>query len=49
MPYQFERAVREGGKVRTKTLPGGKYLHIVKDPTTGKWIAGEVKKKKGTK
>ena len=45
MPAQFDRAVREGGKVRTLSLPGGKYIHIVKDPTTGKWIRGEVKQK----
>lgn len=49
MPAQFDRAVKEGGKVRTISLPGGKYLHIVKDPHTGKWIEGEVKKKKGKK
>lgn len=48
MPAQFERAYREGGKVITKTLPGGKYIRLVKDPTTGKWIEGEVKKKKKT-
>lgn len=49
MPAAFERAVRAGGKVRTITLPGGKYVHVVKDPKTGKWIEGEVKKKKSAR
>lgn len=45
MPAKFTRAVRAGGKVITKSLPGGKYIHLVKGPG-GKWIAGEVHKKK---
>lgn len=46
MPKDFEKAIQEGGRVRTKKLPGGKYIHIVyKD---GKSYAGEVHKKKTT-
>jgi len=44
MPAAFEKCVREGGRVRTKKLKGGKYIHICfKD---GKSYAGEVKKVK---
>jgi hypothetical protein len=43
MPKQFESCVSEGGRVRTKTLKGGKYIHLCfKD---GKSFAGEVKTK----
>lgn len=45
MPADFDRAVRQGGRVITKRLPGGKYIHLVKDKN-GKWHAGEVKRKK---
>lgn len=45
MPAEFDKAVRAGGKVITKTLKGGKYMHLVRHK--GKWIAGEVKEKKG--
>lgn len=45
MPEAFERCVRSGGRVRTKTLKGGRYMHVCfKD---GKSYAGHVKKKKG--
>jgi len=41
MPADFEKCVREGGRVRTKKLSGGRYMHICfKD---GKSYAGEVK------
>jgi len=44
MPKEFDDCVKAGGKVRTKTLSGGKYIHICyKD---GKSHAGEVKTKK---
>ena len=47
MPAAFNNCVSSGGRVRTKSLKGGKYIHLcVKD---GKWQAGEVKKKKGAK
>ena len=43
MPSDFDKCVREGGRVRTKTLTGGRYLHICfKD---GKSYAGEIKHK----
>jgi len=44
MPKNFEKCVAQGGRVRTKKLPNGKYIHICfKD---GKSYAGEVKTKK---
>jgi len=44
MPKAFEKCVAQGGRVRTKKLSNGKYIHICfKD---GKSYAGEVKTKK---
>lgn len=44
MPEAFERCVASGGKVRTKSLSGGRYRHIcIKG---GKLYRGEIKKKK---
>ena len=44
MPAAFQKCVAQGGRVRTKTLSGNKYMHICfKD---GKSYAGEVKTKK---
>ncbi len=45
MPQAFDRAVKEGAKVITKTLSGGRYIHLAKTKS-GKWEAGEVKTKK---
>lgn len=45
MPVKFTKAVKAGAKVITKKLPGGKYIHLAKTKS-GKWVAGEVKKKK---
>lgn len=45
MPKAFEDCIKAGGKVRTKTLGKGRYLHICYKG--GKSYAGEVKKKKG--
>ena len=28
MPQAFDNCVKNGGKVRTKTLSGGRYMHI---------------------
>jgi hypothetical protein len=43
MPKSFTDCVSGGGRVRTKELSGGRYLHICfKD---GKSYAGEVKTK----
>ncbi len=44
MPKAFEKAVREGARVRTKKLSGGRYMHIAFKG--GKSYAGEVKHKK---
>ena len=48
MPAGFDKCVKGGGRVRTKTLGKGKYIHICfKD---GKSHAGHVKmKEKGGK
>ena len=44
MPYAFNKCVNGGGKVRTKSLKKGKYMHLCfKD---GKTYRGEIKKKK---
>jgi hypothetical protein len=43
-PQAFEKCVADGGRVRTKDLGKGKYMHICfKD---GKSYAGEVRTKK---
>ena len=43
MPKEFDACVKNGGKVRTKSLKDNKYMHICfKD---GKSYAGEVKEK----
>lgn len=44
MPAKFDRCVKNGGKVRTKKLKGGKYMPICY--LNGKSYAGEVHKKK---
>ena len=44
MPAGFEKCVREKGKVVTKTLAGGKYVHLCKNKQ-GKWFKGYVKTK----
>ena len=49
MPAAFDKCVREGGRVRTKTLSKGRFIRICFPkgaPTKdGGGIAGEVKKK----
>ena len=47
MPEAFNRCVKAGGRVRTKTLDGGKYMHICF--LKGKSYAGEVKTKEENK
>ena len=44
MPAQFDACVAAKGRVRTKSLPKGKYIHICF--LRGKSFAGEVKMKK---
>ena len=48
MPKEFVRCVRNGGRVRTKDLGAGKYMHICYDKN-GKAYPGEVLKRKGKK
>lgn len=45
MPKSFDRCVKGGGKVVTKSLSGHKYMHMCKDKG-GKWHAGHTKTKK---
>lgn len=47
MPAPFLACVSKGGKVRTKKLSKGRYIHICY--IGGKSYAGEVKTKKGGK
>lgn len=47
MPKAFTRCVASGGRVRTKSLSGGKYMHVCFKG--GKAYAGHVKTKKGRK
>lgn len=43
MPADFNKCVASGGRVRTKTLSNGRYMHLCfKD---GKSYSGEVKTK----
>ena len=44
MPQAFNSCVAKGGRVRTKKLKDGKYMHICF--IDGKSYAGEVKKAK---
>lgn len=46
MPKEFLKCVATGGRVRTKSLSGGKYLKLCFKG--GKSYAGEVKTKKST-
>jgi len=46
MPAKFDACVSSGGKVRTKTLGGGKYMHVCVPKGGGPSVAGEVKTKK---
>lgn len=44
MPAAFDACVKNGGRVRTKSLSKGRYMHICF--LKGKSYAGEVKTKK---
>jgi hypothetical protein len=44
MPKAFDTCQKQGGKIRTKTLSGNKYMHICIDKQ-GKSHAGYVKTK----
>lgn len=43
MPAAFNRCVARGGRVRTKALKGGRYIHLCF--SNGRSYAGEVKSK----
>lgn len=45
MPANFDKCVSDGGRVRTKLLKGGKYIHICFPKGGGPSISGEVKTK----
>jgi len=47
MPADFERCVKDGGRVRTKSLEGNKFMRICF--IKGKSFAGEVKEKASAK
>jgi len=44
MPKAFEKCRREGGRIRTKSLPNNKYIHVCWDKK-GKSHSGEIKTK----
>lgn len=46
MPRKFNQCIKSGGKVRTKTLSGGKYIKICIPKGGGSSIGGEVHIKK---
>lgn len=52
MPKAFEQCRRQGGKIRTVTLPGGKFMPVCirpkgrTGPHGGRTVAGEVHKRK---
>ena len=45
MPEKFNSCVKSGGRVRTKTLGNGKYLHVCFPKGGGPSVSGEVKTK----
>ena len=47
-PKEFNSCLEAGGKVRTKTLKGGKFIHICIPKGGGASVAGEVKTKSKT-
>lgn len=46
MPKGFDKCTRSGGRVRTKTLSKGRYIHICFPRGGGSSKAGEVKTKR---
>jgi len=49
MPKAFDDCVSGGGRVRTKTLSDGRYIHICFPKGGGPSVAGEVKEKQGSR
>jgi len=46
MSHDFTACQNNGGKIITKSLSGGRYMHLCKDKN-GRWHQGEVKESKG--
>ena len=46
MPAEFDSCQKNGGRIRTKKLSGGRFMHICF--LNGKSVAGEVKTAKST-
>ncbi|KKL61212.1 hypothetical protein LCGC14_2197580 [marine sediment metagenome] len=46
MPTEFTKCVANGGRVRTKKLSGGRFIHICFPKGGGSSVAGEVKHRK---
>lgn len=48
MPKRFDQCVKAGGRVRTKSLSGNRYVRVCckGGRDSGKCVAGEVHKKK---
>jgi len=47
MPKEFDNCVKNGGRVRRKTLSGGRYINICYPRGGGNSVSGEVHEKKG--
>lgn len=45
MPEEFSACVAAGGKVRTKNVKGGRYMHFCIPKDGGPSVAGEIKEK----
>lgn len=45
MPAKFDNCVKSGGKVRTKSLKGGKFIKICIPRGGGPSVGGEVKQR----
>jgi bifunctional DNA-binding transcriptional regulator/antitoxin component of YhaV-PrlF toxin-antitoxin module len=48
MPLDFLKCIKDGGKVVTKKLDGGKYIKLCKDKS-GKWHKSEVHRREDSK
>ncbi len=45
MPKDFDACVKSGGRVRTKKLSGGRFMHICIPQGGGPGVGGEIKTK----
>ncbi len=48
MPKEFDSCVKASGRVRTKTMSRGRYMHICVPKGGGPSVGGEVKTKQDT-